>query len=89
MLAPEKDHQSVFQPMRLIQQGVLENKEERKKFRHAPRYVPAGQSTQMIVGASGETDQDILNMSSSLYQQPSMRRVYYSGYISVNTYDKR
>ena len=88
-LAPEKDHQSVFQPMRLIQTGVLENKEERKKFRHAPRFVPAGQSTQMIVGATGETDQDILQMSSSLYKQPSMRRVYYSGYISVNTYDKR
>ena len=75
--------------MQLIQTGVLENKEERKKFRHAPRFVPAGQSTQMIVGATGETDQDILQMSSSLYQQPSMRRVYYSGYISVNTYDKR
>lgn len=89
LLAPEKDHQSVFQPMRLIQQSSLENKEERKKFRHAPRFVPAGQSTQMIVGATGETDQDILQMSSSLYLQPTMRRVYYSGYISVNTYDKR
>ena len=88
-LAPEKSHQSVFQPMQIIQPGVLENKEDRKRYRHAPRFVPAGQSTQMIVGATGETDQDILQMSSSLYQQPSMRRVYYSGYISVNTYDKR
>ena len=88
-LAPEKDHQSVFQPMRLIQQSSLENKEERKKFRHAPRFVPAGQSTQMIVGATGESDQDILQMSSLLYGQPTIRRVYYSGYISVNTYDKR
>ena len=88
-LAPEKDHQSVFQPMRLIQKSALENKEERRKFRHAPRFVPAGQSTQMIVGATNETDKDILQMSSSLYQQPTMRRVYYSGYISVNTYDKR
>jgi putative DNA modification/repair radical SAM protein len=89
LLAPEKDHASVFQPMKLIQQGVLENKEERQKFRHAPRFVPAGQSTQMIVGATKETDQDILTMSSSLYAQPTMRRVYYSGYISVNTYDPR
>ena len=89
LLAPEKDHQSVFQPMRLIQQGVLENKEDRKKYRHAPRFVPAGQSTQMIVGATKETDQDILQMSSSLYGQPTMRRVYYSGYVSVNTYDPR
>ncbi|MDE7456387.1 MAG: putative DNA modification/repair radical SAM protein [Prevotella sp.] len=89
LLAPEKDHQSVFQPMRLIQQGVLENKEDRKRYRHAPRFVPAGQSTQMIVGATGESDKDILQMSSSLYRQPTMRRVYYSGYVSVNTYDKR
>ena len=89
LLAPEKDHQSVFQPMKLIQQGVLENKEDRKKYRNAPRFVPAGQSTQMIVGATKETDQDILTMSSILYNQPSMRRVYYSGYISVNTYDSR
>lgn len=89
LLAPEKDHQSVFQPMQLIQQGVLENKEDRKKYRHAPRFVPAGQSTQMIVGATKESDRDILQMSSALYGQPTMRRVYYSGYISVNTYDPR
>ena len=89
LLAPEKDHQSVFQPMQLIQQGVLENKEDRKKYRHAPRFVPAGQSTQMIVGATKETDRDILSMSSALYGQPTMRRVYYSGYVSVNTYDPR
>ena len=79
----------VFQPMKLIQQGVLENKEDRRKYRHAPRFVPAGQSTQMIVGATKETDKDILTMSSMLYGQPTMRRVYYSGYVSVNTYDPR
>ena len=89
LLAPEKDHKSVFQPMKLIQQGVLENKEDRKHYRNVPRFVPAGQSTQMIVGATKETDQDILTMSSMLYGQPSIRRVYYSGYISVNTYDAR
>ena len=89
LLAPEKDHQSVFQPMRLIQQGVLENREDRRRFRHVPRFVPAGQSTQMIVGATQDTDRDILTMSSALYGQPSMRRVYYSGYVSVNTYDPR
>ena len=88
-LAPEKDHQSVFEPMRYIRQGVLENKEERSKFRHAPRFVPAGQSTQMIVGATSESDRDILFLSSALYHKAAMRRVYYSGYISVNTYDKR
>jgi len=89
LLAPEKDHQSVLQPMKLIQQGVLENKEDRRKFRNTPRFVPAGQSTQMIVGATKESDRDILTMSSALYGQPTMRRVYYSGYVSVNTYDPR
>ncbi|WP_071144834.1 putative DNA modification/repair radical SAM protein [Bacteroides ihuae] len=88
-LAPEKDFKSVFQPMRYIQQGVLENSEERKKFRYAPRFAPAGQSTQMIVGATPETDKDILHLSSALYERPSMKRVYYSGYVSVNTYDTR
>ena len=89
MLAPEKDHRSVFQPMQLIHQGVLENKEDRKHYRHAPRFVPAGQSTQMIVGATQDSDREILTMSSLLYGQPSMRRVYYSGYVSVNTFDSR
>ena len=88
-LAPEKDHKSVFLPMKQIQQGVLENKEDRKKFRYAPRFVPAGQSTQMIVGATKESDLDILKMSDTMYRQPTMRRVYYSGYVSVNTYDPR
>ena len=89
LLAPEKNHQSVFQPMRLIEQGVMENKEDRRRYRHAPRFVPAGQSTQMIVGATIDSDRDILTMSSMLYGQPTIRRVYYSGYISVNTYDPR
>ena len=89
LLAPEKDHQSVYKPMLYIQQGALESAEERKNHRHAPRFAPAGQSTQMIVGATSETDRDILNVSSALYQRPTMKRVYYSGYISVNTYDKR
>lgn len=89
LLAPEKDYQSVFQPMSYIRQGVLQSAEERKKFRKAPRFAPAGQSTQMIIGATPETDKDILNLSSALYGQPTMKRVYYSGYISVNTYDNR
>lgn len=88
-LAPEKDHKSVYLPMKYIQQGVLESCEERKKYRKAPRFAPAGQSTQMIVGATSETDRDILRVSSSLYERLTMKRIYYSGYISVNTYDKR
>lgn len=89
LLAPEKDHESVFRPMKFIQQGVLESAEERRKFRHAPRFAPAGQSTQMIVGATDETDRDILSLSTALYARPSMKRVYYSGFIPVNSHDTR
>jgi putative DNA modification/repair radical SAM protein len=89
LLAPEKDYQSVFAPMRYIQQGMMQSIEDRRRFRHAPRFVPAGQSTQVIVGATPETDRDILRVSSALYRRPSMKRVYYSGYIPVNTGDAR
>lgn len=89
LLAPEKDFQSVLRPMQYIQQGVLESAEERKKYRRAPRFAPAGQSTQMIVGATADTDKDILHLSSFFYQRPTMKRVYYSGFIPVNEYDKR
>lgn len=89
LLAPEKDFKSVFTPMRIIQQGMLENQEDRKKFRHAPRFAPAGQSTQMIIGASPDKDKDILKLSSALYSGRSLKRVYYSGFVPVNAYDKR
>ncbi len=88
-LAPDKDYKSIYKPMGYISQGVLQTQEDRKSMRHVPRFVPAGQSTQMIVGASADTDRDILLTTSSLYRIPTMRRVYYSGYVSVNTYDSR
>lgn len=89
LLAPEKNHESVYKPMQYIQQGVLQSGEERKKFRSALRFAPAGQSTQMIIGATDETDKDILLTSSALYTRPSMKRVYYSGFVPVNSYDTR
>jgi putative DNA modification/repair radical SAM protein len=89
MLAPEKDHQSIYKPMLYIQQGVQASIDERKRLRHAPRFAPAGQSTQMIVGATSESDRDILALATALYRRQSMKRVYYSGYIPVNTTDSR
>jgi putative DNA modification/repair radical SAM protein len=89
LLAPEKNFKNVFSPMKYIQQGVLQSAEERRKYKNYPRFAPAGQSTQMIVGATPETDKEILNLSSLLYQRPTMKRVYYSGYIPVNSYDNR
>ena len=84
LLAPEKDHKSVFAPMKYIQQGVLESKEERQKFRHAPRFAPAGQSTQMIIGATGESDYTLLQTTQQLYQGFDLKRVFYSAYIPLN-----
>ena len=89
LLAPDKDYDTVFTPMRYIRDGMLQSIEDRRRFRHAPRFVPAGQSTQLIVGATADSDRDILALSSALYRRPSMKRVYYSGYIHVNTYDAR
>lgn len=89
MLAPEKDFESVFRPMRYIRQGILQSAEDRKKYRRAPRFAPAGQSTQIIVGATADRDREILRLSSALYSRPTMKRVYYSGFIPVNAYDTR
>jgi putative DNA modification/repair radical SAM protein len=89
ILAPEKDHASVYRPMSYIRQGFLASAEERKTMRHAPRFVPAGQSTQMIVGATDDTDKDLLTLATSLYGMQGMKRVYYSGYVHVNNYDQR
>ena len=89
LLAPEKNFHSIFQPMTSIRQGILENKEDRRKFRSTPKFAPAGQSTQLIIGATPENDRQILNLSSALYQRQNLKRVYYSGFIPVNSYDKR
>ncbi len=89
LLAPEKDYSSIFAPMNSIRQGILISKEDRKKFRSAPRFVPAGQSTQLIVGATDDSDKHILDLASNLYKQQSLKRVYYSGYIPVNKNDSR
>ena len=89
LLAPEKDFSSVLNPMDQIHTGIVVNKEERKKFRKAPRFVPAGQSTQLIVGASPESDFDILKLASGFYKQQQLKRVYYSGFVPVNQGDSR
>jgi putative DNA modification/repair radical SAM protein len=89
LIAPQKDYQSVLSPMNYIHHRFLESKEEKRKFRSAPVYAPAGQSTQMVIGASPEDDKQILYLASSLYKKPSMKRVYYSAYIPVNVYDNR
>jgi len=89
LLAPDKDFKSVLEPMKMISTGILESKEERKTHRNAPLFSPSGQSTQLIIGATNDTDHTILKLSSALYTRRDLKRVYYSGYIPVNSYDSR
>lgn len=89
LLAPEKDFQSVLNPMGLIKTGIEQSREERRIMRKAPIFTPAGQSTQLIIGATPDTDRQILTLASGLYTQNSLKRVYYSGYNPTNLYDKR
>lgn len=83
-LAPHKSRKNILTPMRLIQNGISENKNELVVYRHAPSFVPAGQSTQMILGASGETDYQMLMVAQSLYQKFELKRVFYSAFVKVN-----
>ncbi|MFC2152957.1 putative DNA modification/repair radical SAM protein [Bacteroidota bacterium] len=89
MIAPDKNFKSILNPMNTIKNKIIENKEERRKFRHAPRFTPAGQSTQLIIGATPDNDKQILNLAGNLYNSKKLKRVYYSGFIPVNSYDKR
>lgn len=88
-LAPEKDYEGILLPMGYIGSKILEYTEDRKKKIKAPSFAPAGQSTQLIVGASAENDRQILALSDNLYKTHSLKRVYYSGYQPVNAYDTR
>ena len=89
ILAPDKNFKSILEPMKMISTGILESKEERKSHRNAPLFSPSGQSTQLIIGATNDTDHTILKLSSALYTQRDLKRVYYSGYIPINNYDSR
>ncbi len=83
-LAPNKHRKNILTPMRQIQQGITQNKEELTLYRHAPSFVPAGQSTQMIIGATPESDYQIMTVAENLYQKFALKRVYYSAFVSVN-----
>jgi putative DNA modification/repair radical SAM protein len=83
-LAPEKNYSEILLPMGSIKQHLAQAKEEKKIFKSAPSFAPAGQSTQLIIGASKENDHQILQLSSQLYKDYSLKRVYYSGYVPVS-----
>lgn len=83
-LAPNKHRKTILAPMRQIQNGITANKEELALYRSAPRFVGGGQSTQMIIGATPESDYQIINVAESLYQKFSSKRVFYSAFVKVN-----
>ena len=83
-LAPNKHRKNILAPMRMIQQGITQNKNELMVYRHTSSFVPAGQSTQMIVGATPENDYQIMMVAENLYKKFDLKRVYYSAFVSVN-----
>lgn len=84
-LAPHKSRKNILTPMRLVQKEREENRQEIKLYKSAPRFVPAGQSTQMIIGATPETDYQILNVAETLYKKFDLKRVFYSAFVPVNS----
>ena len=82
-LAPDKNKQAILRPMALIRDRTAQSKAELVQYKHAPVFAPAGQSTQLIVGATRDTDRHILHLTESLYQKYRLKRVFYSAYVPV------
>lgn len=83
LLAPDKKHEDFTKPMLKVKNEILQYKNEKKIIKSTPKYAPAGQSTQMIIGATGESDKDIMYSATHYYKNYNMKRVYYSGYVPV------
>ncbi|MFD0750259.1 putative DNA modification/repair radical SAM protein [Mucilaginibacter calamicampi] len=84
LLAPDKSHKDVIQPMQYLKKAIVGYKEEKKLIKSTPAFAPAGQSTQMVIGATGESDMEILGMANYFYKKMNLRRVYYSGYVPIS-----
>ncbi len=84
LMAPEKDHDSVRKPLMHINKQMIAYKGESKLIKHVPKFVPAGQSTQMVIGATAETDFEVMAIAKDFYSNYNLKRVYYSGYIPIN-----
>ena len=83
LLAPDKDHQQMMKPMGFVKNKLMEYKSERKIIKHVPKFAPAGQTTQMIIGATDENDFQIIKVADHFYKNFNLKRVYYSGYVPV------
>ncbi len=82
-LAPDKSREAILRPMALIRNGTAQSREELVKYRHARPFAPAGQSTQMIVGATADSDLQILRLTQALYRKYQLKRVFFSAYIPL------
>jgi putative DNA modification/repair radical SAM protein len=82
-LAPEKNYKDIMTPMAYLSESAIAYKEEKQIIKSTPLFMPAGQSTQMVIGATPDSDKDILFMANDLYQKYKLKRVYYSGYIPI------
>ena len=85
LLAPDKKKQAILKPMGQIAVQSAQSKKELVLYRHAPAFAPAGQSTQMIIGATPESDRHIMGLTESLYKKYSLKRVFFSAYLPVNS----
>ncbi|MBS7563122.1 putative DNA modification/repair radical SAM protein [Mucilaginibacter sp. Bleaf8] len=83
LLAPDKNRQDMIQPMNFLKKEIIQRTEEKALFKKAPQFAPAGQSTQVIIGATPENDQQILYTANHFYKNFNLKRVYYSGYVPV------
>lgn len=83
LLAPQKNKDKILKPMKTIKNNIINYKEMKKSIKSTPSFVPGGQSTQLIVGATPESDFKIINLSQNLYDKFNLKRVYYSAYVPV------
>lgn len=84
LLAPDKKREDMIKPMVYLKSEIIKYKEEKRLFKHTPIFAPAGQSTQMVIGATPETDFEILHLANGFYKKLNLRRVYYSGYVPIS-----
>ncbi|SFA49505.1 putative DNA modification/repair radical SAM protein [Pedobacter suwonensis] len=84
LLAPEKNHADVIKPLDFVQKQISQFSADKKLIKHIPKFVPAGQSTQMVIGATPESDKDIMYTANAFYKNFSLRRIYYSGYVPIS-----
>ncbi|AZI25021.1 MULTISPECIES: putative DNA modification/repair radical SAM protein [Pedobacter] len=84
LLAPEKNHADVIKPLDFVQKNIAQFSADKKLIKHVPKFVPAGQSTQMVIGATPESDKDIMYTANAFYKNFSLKRVYYSGYVPIS-----